>query len=174
MRIYESKFSIKKGFIVILLIFIFSIVYSVNPSSTNYILQQSAFASGNNAGNQPTSTNYSISGSAIGVISGEDAGSSNYNQKVGYYLGQISFGILPPENVVITISGGNVNLSWDAVNGADSYKVYSSNDPNLAAGSWTLEQGNISGTTWSEAVPAGKKFYYVTAVKGTTMAKTAR
>ena len=79
-----------------------------------------------------------------------------------------------PENVTITVSDGNVNLSWNAVTGADSYKVYSSTDPNLAFDSWTLEQDNISGTTWSETTTANPKFYYVKAISGVITSKAKK
>ena len=69
-----------------------------------------------------------------------------------------------PTNLTIEISGGNVSLNWDAVTGADSYKVYSSDDPTIVFENWTLEQENITGTTWSEVIPNNKKFYCVTAV----------
>ncbi|MCD4819652.1 MAG: hypothetical protein K8S23_13270 [Candidatus Cloacimonetes bacterium] len=41
----------------------------------------------------------------------------------------------------------DVVLTWDAFTGADSYKVYSSDDPE---GGWILQQENISGLTWNE------------------------
>nr|MBC8526632.1 hypothetical protein [Candidatus Cloacimonadota bacterium] len=61
----------------------------------------------------------------------------------------------------IQIVSGNVHLSWDAVSGATSYTVYSSNDP------YTGFIEDVSGTyvdeSWSAPVPIEKKFYYVTA-----------
>ena len=69
-----------------------------------------------------------------------------------------------PENLTIIISSGDVVLNWDAVSGADSYKIYSSDDPEMAFENWTLEQENITGITWSETIPTTKKFYCVTAV----------
>ncbi|MCD4819653.1 MAG: choice-of-anchor J domain-containing protein [Candidatus Cloacimonetes bacterium] len=68
-----------------------------------------------------------------------------------------------PANLTIEISGDDVTLTWDSVTGADSYKVYSSDDP---AGGWILEQGNISGLSWNKTIPATNKFYYVTANTG--------
>jgi len=67
-----------------------------------------------------------------------------------------------PQNVIITIIAGNVNLEWDAVAGATSYKIYSSSDP-YAAYPWTFEV-EITVTNWSEVAADVKKFYYVTAV----------
>jgi len=68
-----------------------------------------------------------------------------------------------PINLSIVVSGTDVVLNWDSVSGADSYKVYSSDDPE---GGWILEQGDISGLTWSESIPVTDKFYYVTANTG--------
>ena len=69
-----------------------------------------------------------------------------------------------PENLTITISSGNVNLSWDTVSGATSYNVYSSEDPNASTENWTLEEDNLTNTSWSETVSGQKKFYRVRAV----------
>jgi len=72
------------------------------------------------------------------------------------------FGILDaPENLIISIGSGNVNLSWDAVVGATSYKVYSSDDP---YGTFTEDtSGTFVDESWSAPVPNGLEFYYVTA-----------
>ena len=81
------------------LMFLFTMLGSQNPSSTNYILQQSSFGSGSDPANPPTSANYILKGNTIGVISGEEASSTNHNILPGYYLGEISVEILPPEDV---------------------------------------------------------------------------
>jgi hypothetical protein len=70
----------------------------------------------------------------------------------------------PPANLIIEVSGTDVMLIWDAVPEADSYKIYSSVNPNAAFDSWTLEE-EIAATTWSEAVPTEQKYYYVSSVK---------
>ncbi len=72
-------------------------------------------------------------------------------------------GINPPQNVTIQIIGTYVHLSWDAVTGATSYKVYSSDDPYTGFVEDTT--GTFNGTTWSTSVINEKKFYYVTVVK---------
>ena len=156
----------KKRFLLLLVVLISISISATNPSSTNYILKQSGFVAGNDTGDQPESTNYSLSGSAIGAISGEDASSTNYGVIPGYYLGPIEFGILPPENVTISIVGTDVVLNWDAVANADSYSVFYSDDPHKEASLWDLKQSGITGTSWSEAIPGDKLFYYVTAVNG--------
>ena len=66
-----------------------------------------------------------------------------------------------PQNISIQIIGDNVGLTWDSINGATSYKVYSSDNPH------TGFTEDITGTyvdeSWSAPVPPVKKFYYVTA-----------
>ncbi len=145
-----------------LILFLASLLSAENPSSENYILQQGSFASGSDPANPPTSTNYILQGSTIGIISGEDATSTNYVLMPGYYLGPIVGGILPPGNVTISVVSEVVYLSWDTVAGATSYKVYSSDDP------YTGFQEDLTGTfvgeSWSASIPNGKKFYYVKAV----------
>ena len=137
-------------------------LYAENPSSENYILQQWGFASGNDPANPPTSTNYVLTGSAVGIISDEDVASSNYNLMPGYYLGPIEAGILPPQNVVIAIVGTQVQITWNAVSGATSYKVYSSDNPYI--GFTEDVSGNLTGTSWTAQLTGNMKFYYITAV----------
>ena len=71
-------------------------------------------------------------------------------------------GVAPgiPQNLTIEIVGTNVELDWDDVTGATSYKVYSDSDPYGGFGTteWT---GAVS--EWSEAIPGNTKFYRVTA-----------
>ncbi|HHE37028.1 MAG TPA: right-handed parallel beta-helix repeat-containing protein, partial [Candidatus Cloacimonetes bacterium] len=62
--------------------------------------------------------------------------------------------------VTITIVSGNVNLDWDDVPLATSYKVYSDTDP---YGDFNALEYDGTDTSWSESADM-KKFYYVTAV----------
>ena len=147
--------------IMMILLFQFSLSFAENPSSTNYILQQWGFASGNDPANPPTSINYILTGSAIGIISDEDAVSANYSLMPGYYLGPIVGGILPPGNVIITVVTDSVNINWSAVTGASTYKVFSSNNP--YTGFTEDISGNLTGTSWTAPLTGNKKYYYVTA-----------
>ena len=70
-----------------------------------------------------------------------------------------------PANLTISVSADSVHLSWDVVNGATSYKIYSNSDPYEPVENWTFE-AEVTEENWSEAIPVDtKKFYYVTAVK---------
>ena len=73
-----------------------------------------------------------------------------------------SGGLEKPENISISIVGNTVVISWNVVENAASYKIYSSNEP--YSETWILEQEGITDTTWSQQIVDGKKFYYVTAV----------
>jgi len=68
-----------------------------------------------------------------------------------------------PQNVAISISSNEITIFWDAVTGANSYKLYSSSDPYAAPEIWILEAEGISGTSWSDTVPGDMKYYYVVA-----------
>jgi len=68
----------------------------------------------------------------------------------------------PPQNVTIEIIGTDIHLSWDAVTGANSYKVYSSYDP--YTGFVEDFSGLFTGESWSTSIANEKKFYYVTAL----------
>ncbi|MCD4820428.1 MAG: hypothetical protein K8S23_17245 [Candidatus Cloacimonetes bacterium] len=70
--------------------------------------------------------------------------------------------ISAPTNVLISYSPTTVSISWDAVPGALSYSVYSSESP---FDSYSLKQSGIIGLSWSENPTEIQKYYYVTAVK---------
>ena len=65
---------------------------------------------------------------------------------IGAFYYDQSAGITSPENVTIEIIGSSVYLSWDAVAGANSYKVYSSDDPY----SGFVEETSVSLTALNE------------------------
>jgi hypothetical protein len=69
--------------------------------------------------------------------------------------------LIYPQNVIINITGTDVQISWDAVTGATSYSVFSSDNPYLG-----LEE-DFSGTfvdeSWNAPLTDVKKFYYVKA-----------
>ena len=71
---------------------------------------------------------------------------------------------LPPDspaNVTISITGSNLTISWDAVAGANSYKVYSSDDPYTGFTEDTF--GSFIGESWTTPIINEKKFYRVVA-----------
>ncbi len=66
-----------------------------------------------------------------------------------------------PQNVIIEIIGIEVHLSWDAVIGANSYKVYSSDES--YSGFVEDTTGTFAGESWSTSIGEIKKFYHVIA-----------
>ena len=67
-----------------------------------------------------------------------------------------------PQNVIISVVSDSVYISWDSVNGANSYKIYASSDP--YASDWGTEIASVSGTIWSADISGiEKKFYSVVA-----------
>ena len=76
------------------------------------------------------------------------------------------FVIVPPDNINIARSGTDAVVSWNAVQGAASYSVYSSADPAaMFPSGWTLSANGISVTNWTDVNPGiSKKFYKVTSV----------
>ena len=133
-------------------------------ASANYKLLDYGLFNGNQAdNNEPASTNYVAELNTVGGLSGKKMTSTNYNNYPGYYLGPITGEILPPEDVIITVENDSIKISWSAVTGAISYKVYSSNNPYEDFIEDT--SGNFTGTSWSTSLATEKKFYYVTAVK---------
>ena len=66
-----------------------------------------------------------------------------------------------PANVTIAESTSNVTITWDAVAGASSYKVYSSSDPYGTFSENT--SGSFNGEQWVAPLTESKLFYYVVA-----------
>ncbi len=150
--------------LLLLLLYILPVLLCAQQAaSANYKLLDYGLFNGNLAGNsEPASTNYIAELNTVGGLSGEERTSANYNNYPGYYLGPIIGEILPPENVTITVVDNIVNISWSAVSGAASYKVYSSNDP---YDNFTEDtSGNYIGTSWSAPLSNDKKFYFVKAI----------
>ena len=67
-----------------------------------------------------------------------------------------------PQNVTIAIVGTEVQITWSAVVGATSYKVFSSNNP--SAGFEEDLDGTFYDESWRISASAGKMFYYVITV----------
>jgi|GEM_PF-3104011 len=91
--------------------------------------------------------------------------SSGNNSGYPYFIWQ-SFSITAPQNLTISNATANAQLSWTAVQGAASYKVYSSTDPYASFPSaWMLEASGVLTTSWTDLSAIGiKKFYAVAAV----------
>jgi len=68
--------------------------------------------------------------------------------------------ISAPQNVAISYIGGNVNISWDAVSGANSYKVFGSSSSDSG---FTEIASGLSGLNWSMPYDGILKFFYVVA-----------
>ncbi len=67
-----------------------------------------------------------------------------------------------PQNVIISINLDSINIVWDEVAGATSYKIYSSADPYYGFAEDLT--GIFEDTSWSTPISTAKKFYYVTAI----------
>ena len=57
----------------------------------------------------------------------------------------------------------NIVLSWQAVPGAETYRVYASETPDLPRASWTL-LGETAGLTWQDPVDLVTRHYSVVPV----------
>jgi hypothetical protein len=67
----------------------------------------------------------------------------------------------PPQNLTIGEASGNVELNWDAVLGAASYKVYRCLNPYAA--DWGAPIAIIAEHTWTDVSASTKYFYKVSA-----------
>jgi hypothetical protein len=68
-------------------------------------------------------------------------------------------GLVPPGDLGIRVDGAQITLTWTAVPGAASYKIYSSD----AAYGGFMYLATTTQTTWSGTSATTKAFYYVTA-----------
>ena len=80
---------------------------------------------------------------------------------MGAYYYHQTIALDPPQNVTIEFIGLDVHLSWDAVTGAISYKVFSSDDP--YTGFVEDTSGIFAGTSWDTSLIDEKKFYRIVA-----------
>ena len=74
--------------------------------------------------------------------------------------------LFPVRGLEVSLTPTDVVLDWETVVGASSYRVYSTGDPSLPIGSWTLEADTTS-TTFVDALGAldsGTRFYVVAVV----------
>jgi len=69
----------------------------------------------------------------------------------------ITGAFLPPEYFFITMITDRVNISWDIVNGTNSYMIYKNYDHYSTFELLAI----VSETSYSSAITAAKKFYYV-------------
>ena len=67
----------------------------------------------------------------------------------------------PPQNLTIEIDGMEVSLSWDAVTGAVSYRIYSSDYP--YSDFVEDSSGSFTGESWSAPLIGARKYYYLQA-----------
>ncbi|MBS3767762.1 MAG: hypothetical protein KGY75_06560, partial [Candidatus Cloacimonetes bacterium] len=95
-----------------------------------------------------------------------------YPEEHPYYPYSIDFSFYidcTPTTPIVSISsiGDSICVSWNAIPCADTYTIYSSNDPYATFPSgWTVEATGVTTTSWCEDVSGSiKKFYRVTAVK---------
>lgn len=67
-----------------------------------------------------------------------------------------------PNIISIEHLAESTTLVWNSVTGADSYQVYSSDDP---YNNFTLDtSGSFNDTTWTSTITQNKKFYYVVGI----------
>jgi len=85
------------------------------------------------------------------------------------YLLYITGSLNIPQNVTIEIIGTDVHLSWDAVTGANSYKVYASDNP--YTGFVEDTSGSFAGESWSTPIGDVKRFYHIKASTETIRSK---
>ena len=79
-----------------------------------------------------------------------------------FYFDQIS-SIDSPGTIVISIEDDMINLSWQSVEYAQYYRVYSSNNPFF--GFEVDNTGIFSSTMWQTSINNAKRFYRVTACR---------
>ena len=148
-----------KIFIILSCLLIVSYIFADSPSSSNYTLVQCGVLVGNpNQVSSPSSANYKLKETSMLEITTTALTSTGYI----HYPGFLQPNSLAPSNVTISVNGSNIIISWNAVDGANSYKVYSSDDPE--SGFELDTSGAFDGTSWSTSEINEKKFYYITAV----------
>lgn len=75
---------------------------------------------------------------------------------------QVNPSLHKPENVVIIRNNQNIVLSWNPVEYATGYSIYSSVNPELPKTDWTLEAA-VTTNSWQSTTGDFTRFYYITA-----------
>lgn len=87
-----------------------------------------------------------------------------YVTKHNYFQKYLTFEVVPPLdtplNVVTSVSSGTITISWNAVSGANSYRIYSADEP---YGNYTHLITVVTNSWSTSAAVVAKKFYYVIA-----------
>ncbi len=71
--------------------------------------------------------------------------------------------LLAPENVIIIVENDSVYITWDPVENATSYKIYSSNES--YSGFTEDVSGTLIGESWTTSIINLKRFYQITATR---------
>jgi fibronectin type 3 domain-containing protein len=108
---------------------------------------------------------WGIPGNVSSSLIDADAGGGN-GAINGFQLLENSSAVLQPVGLIATGTETSVDLLWDDVQGATSYKVYRSATP---ASDYTLLASSVAIGTYADttAVPGTTYYYVVTALKGT-------
>ncbi|MDA3886368.1 MAG: VCBS repeat-containing protein [Candidatus Delongbacteria bacterium] len=84
---------------------------------------------------------------------------SDFAEEQSFLFGDLA----TPNNVAVTFNTGTVDITWDEVENATSYKVFTAVEP---FGNYTdiSSIGTFNGCSWSRTSRYNKQFYYVKAV----------
>ena len=118
----------------------------------------------------PHTTESGTTGSFTSNITGLSPGITYHyrsyatNSQGTSYGTNLTFTTVPssPGSVAISNSGTEVTVTWDAVIGASSYRIYHSADPYTGFTEDTT--GTFNGSSWTAPFSGNMKFYYVVAV----------
>ncbi len=77
-----------------------------------------------------------------------------------------------PQNLRVIVAGNDINLSWDVVEGAITYEVYSTDNYSLGFGA--VPNFTTSNTSIIDLSPPDQRFYYVKAIRGSVNKNSSR
>jgi fibronectin type 3 domain-containing protein/regulation of enolase protein 1 (concanavalin A-like superfamily) len=107
-----------------------------------------------------TATNYNDTGLADGtpyfyVVSAVNVGGESTNS---VQVAATTMPTAPAGLAAAAVSAGQISLTWNAVANATSYNIKRST---VSGGSYTVIATGVTLTNYTDAVPAGMKYYYV-------------
>ncbi len=153
----------KKAFLFVMIVLLPCLLLA-QPQSENFMMAKQVLDAG---GAYSVSENFQLTSaygqpSPIGVQSSE-----NFNLSGGYLSPMFFVSPLSPiQELVIKEDNPDVVLHWERINGANSYKIYRSDDP-MFTPEPINEIGTALDTTFTDVnavlLPLGKYFYNVTA-----------
>jgi len=134
----------------ILISLVLALLWSTGLLAQSYTLRQYTFSTGSNPAAAPASASYTLQGSVVGGLSGQQATSAGYRLLPGYYLGPLSVPFPPGWLSIKVFLEGPFSLASGTMNASLNASGYLPLNQPYNQPPW-----NYAGSEQFSSVPAG-------------------